>query len=339
MRISQPTKKATRPNTAGHVRRRRASADAPPLGWNARVAAVAVTFASGPQKVAQPLGDAHELRRRFHVLVARTRQRDVDDLADLPWARRHHHDPIGEHDRFGDAVRHEEHGLARVTPDAQELVAHPGARDLIERTEGLVHEQEGRVEDERARDRDALLHAAGELVRMRLRECAEADERQDLIGAAESLGPRALVQLEPELDVRADRTPRKQRGLLEHEADVLRALRLLRGTTADLDASDRRLDEAADDPEERGLAAAARTDERDELVLADRERDLADRFDRGVLRLERLRDAVDDDVSSRVAGRRRGWRDGGEGLTHAGSVELRGRQEKRATTLWSQPTS
>ena len=49
-------------------------------------------------------------------------------------------------------------------PDAQELEIHLLARERVERAERLVHQDELRIVDERARDRGALLHAAGELV-------------------------------------------------------------------------------------------------------------------------------------------------------------------------------
>ena len=55
-------------------------------------------------------------------------------------------------------------------PDAQQLVAHGHARLLVERGERLVHQQHRRVLHQAARDRDALLHAAGQLVRIALAE-------------------------------------------------------------------------------------------------------------------------------------------------------------------------
>ena len=48
----------------------------------------------------------------------------------------------------------------------------PLAGHLVERAERLVHQQDRRLERERARDRDALLHPAGELVRVVAREVA-----------------------------------------------------------------------------------------------------------------------------------------------------------------------
>ena len=60
----------------------------------------------------------------------------------------------------------------------------PLARHLVERAERLVHEQQRRLEGERARDRDPLLHAAGELPRVVVGEAAELDELEHLLGRA-----------------------------------------------------------------------------------------------------------------------------------------------------------
>ena len=62
----------------------------------------------------------------------------------------------------------------RGLPKLHQLDLHHLADLRIERAERLVHEQRGRIDRERAREPDALLHAAGELVRIELRELGEA---------------------------------------------------------------------------------------------------------------------------------------------------------------------
>ena len=64
-------------------------------------------------------------------------------------------------DRMGD----EQDGGAGLLPDAAQLLVQPVARDLVERAERLVHQQQPRAAEQRAGDRDALAHAAGQLVR------------------------------------------------------------------------------------------------------------------------------------------------------------------------------
>ena len=100
--------------------------------------------------------------------------------------RRHHDDFVGEIDRFGQAMGDEHDGLAGCRPDPQQFVAHGHARLLIERCERLVHQQHRRVLHQPARDRDPLLHAAGQFMRMPLAETLEADQLQRLLrlGAA-----------------------------------------------------------------------------------------------------------------------------------------------------------
>ncbi len=48
----------------------------------------------------------------------------------------------------------------------------------VERAERLVHQQQRRIVDQRAHQRDALLHAAGQLPRIAVLEAGEADQRR-----------------------------------------------------------------------------------------------------------------------------------------------------------------
>ena len=92
-------------------------------------------------------------------------ERNVVDLLDAAGARRHHDDAVGEQHRLVDRVRDEQHGLAGLHPQLFEIDAHLLARERIERAERLVHQQQRRIVDQRAHDRGALAHAAGELAR------------------------------------------------------------------------------------------------------------------------------------------------------------------------------
>ncbi len=53
--------------------------------------------------------------------------------------------------------------LFGTVPELQQLLVEVVANDLVERAEGLVHQQKIGVEGERAGDRGALLHAARKL--------------------------------------------------------------------------------------------------------------------------------------------------------------------------------
>ena len=67
--------------------------------------------------------------------------------------------------------------------DALQLELHLLAELQVEGAERLVEEQHARPVHERARERDPLLLAAGELPRLALAERAELDEVEDVLDA------------------------------------------------------------------------------------------------------------------------------------------------------------
>ena len=83
-----------------------------------------------------------EFRRVLHVERARPRQIDSDHVDDAARSRRHHHHAVGQIDRLGNAVGHQQNGLAALAPDALQLFVHALARHRVERAERLVHQQE-----------------------------------------------------------------------------------------------------------------------------------------------------------------------------------------------------
>jgi hypothetical protein len=95
-------------------------------------------------------------------------------------------------------------------------------RLLIERRERLVHQQHRRILHQPARDRDALLHAAGELMRVARAEALQADEVEHVGCALAAFLARRVAQRHRELDVVERRQPWKQARLLEHDANPIR---------------------------------------------------------------------------------------------------------------------
>ncbi len=77
----------------------------------------------------------------------------------------------------------EQHRGAGLPADAQQQIIHLQPGQLVERAERLVHQQQVRLMDERAAQRDALLHAAGQLVRPGVVEGRKTDQLQQLGGA------------------------------------------------------------------------------------------------------------------------------------------------------------
>ena len=89
----------------------------------------------------------------------------VDDLLDAPRPAGHHDDAVGEIDGLLDAVSDEEDRPRIDAGEPDQLLLHHDARLRVERAERLVHQEHVGLEHIGARDGDALLHAAGELVR------------------------------------------------------------------------------------------------------------------------------------------------------------------------------
>src|SRR6266700_8102447 len=156
------------------------------------------------------------------AFVARIRRVDQELGEDAAGPRGHHDDPLREIDRLEYGMGNEDDRLAQRLPERQQVVVEAKARDFVERRKRLVHQQELRLGDQRARDRGAHLHPARELARIALREAGKTDTRERRIDA------RWRVRLEPgklqrQAHVRRHRRPGHQRRLLEYEADAARS--------------------------------------------------------------------------------------------------------------------
>ena len=109
----------------------------------------------------------------------------------------------------------------------------------------------------------------------------QADEREQFGDALVDLGAAGAAVDEAVADIRRHREVREQRVGLEHDAEVARGRRQVRDVApADLDHAFVLRVEARDRAQQRGLAAARRPEEADELALVDVERDV---FQRGEL--------------------------------------------------------
>ena len=75
----------------------------------------------------------------------------------------HHDDAVGQRQRLVLVVRHVDRRAAELAVDAADLGARLDAQLGVEVRQRLVHQDQRRLDDDRARDRDALLLAAGEL--------------------------------------------------------------------------------------------------------------------------------------------------------------------------------
>jgi hypothetical protein len=250
-------------------------------------------------EVEQVMAQLDEARALALPRAARARDVDLDDLAHATGPRAHHADRVGEQDGLVDVVRDERDRAAVTLPELRQEALRAGARERVERAERLVHEQHPRVVGERTGDRDALLHASGQLLGEGVGEAGQAhllDQRARLVAALAA--PDAL-ELRAELDVAAHGHPRIERVGLEHHAAV--GARPVDRMPVDQHVAGARLDEPRHDVQERRLAAPRRTDEAGEMGVGNLERDTVERVQLPAPRRERHRDVASRDRAHRSA--------------------------------------
>ena len=145
-------------------------------------------------------------------------------------------------------------------PDPQEFEVHSLAGQGIERSEGLVHEDQLGIMNQCTGDRRALLHAAGQLVGMLGLKALEPDQVQERTGAIERRLFRQAEDLRRQQDIVEHVSPLQQKRLLKDHADV--ASRLERMVfVADFHLPGIIDVEVGQDLQDRRLAATRRPDE------------------------------------------------------------------------------
>ena len=214
---------------------------------------------------------------------ARARQIDIDDALRLAGPVGHHQDAVGHLHRFGDVVGDQQRGLFELLLDLQHLVAEQEPRLLVERGEGLVHQQDFRLGGERAGQRNALAHAAGQFAGIAVLEAGQTDQCDEMPRAFGALRARHAGEFEREGDIVEHRAPGERGFLLEHHAD--RLVRAVDGLAGDADHALMMVEQAADHVEQSRFAAARGADDREEFARPDLERDVVDRRDRAFRRV------------------------------------------------------
>src|SRR5262249_49942976 len=128
---------------------------------------------------------------------------------------------------------------------------------------------------------DALLHAAGQLMRVPLAGVPEADEVEQLPDPRAAHAALVLADPEAELDILLRRHVREEAVRLEHHAHIAAVGRKARDVLAvDDDRAGVGAVEAGDEPERRRLPASGRPEQRQELSLLERDVDAVQRDDR-----------------------------------------------------------
>src|SRR5882762_465639 len=197
-------------------------------------------------------------------------------LLDLSFV--HQDDAVGDLQRLFLVVGDEDGGDVQVVmqpaqPPPQ-VLAHLG----VERAERFVQEQDLGLHGQRAGERDALALAPRELRRVAVREPVELDQTQQVVHPRVDLFARRPRPARPHPQAKGHvlehRHLPEERVVLEAEAHLALAGSASRGLLAvDEDFTGIGRGQATDDAQQRGLPAAARTEQRHQLALADLERD------------------------------------------------------------------
>src|ERR1017187_2645610 len=135
---------------------------------------------------------------------------------------------IRQHHRFFDIVGHEEDTASRdllAQPELHQFTAQVLRREHIERGKWLVHEQDFRLHRQGARESHTLLHAAGELLWVRILEAFQADRIQRVERLPMPFALRHAQRQQRHFDVFGHGQPRKQREALKNNCDVGAGLR------------------------------------------------------------------------------------------------------------------
>ena len=237
----------------------------------------AVVDAAVDDRALEPVHRADELgdeRRRGRAVHLRGRAHLLDAAAV------HHRDVVGDRERLFLVVRDVERRDPELELDAPDLLAQLHAHLCVERRERLVEEQHARLDRERARERDALLHAAGELMRIAVARVPEADELEQL---ARRASRRSALSRPRIFKPYSTFCRAVMFGKSEYAWKTMPMSRLFGGDARDVLAVDddpARVGavEAGDEPQRRRLAAARRPEQREELALAELDLDAVERL-------------------------------------------------------------
>src|SRR5215211_6031289 len=249
----------------------------------------------GADLLRQPRLESGEFRAGLDRVMARMRQVDEDFGLDAAGAGGHHDHTRGKKDRLLDIMRDEEHGLLLALPDAEQELLHQRSGLVVEGAERLVEQQDRRLVGQRARDRGALLHAAGELLWVMLRKAGKSDPLKPLAHDATARGRRNALLAQPERNVVGDGEPGEQSVGLKHHAAI--GPRPGDRPPIEHDPPGGRAVEPGHQPQQRRLSAARRPKNGDEIVVADVEVNRLERPRRSPASdaREDARDALDDE--------------------------------------------
>ena len=173
-------------------------------------------------------------------------------------------DARGEEQRFTEIVCDEDDGFAEAARKGAEFALKFSAGNGIERTEGLVHEKDGRVSSKSPRYADALALTARKFVRLARREFdgIEADEGEKFVDARRNAAGVPIFKGGDKRNVLGYGEMGEKPRFLNYIADAAaepNGIPFGGGAAADDDLAGGGNKEAIDEFQERGLAATAAT--------------------------------------------------------------------------------
>ena len=150
-------------------------------------------------------------------------------------------------------------------------------RSFRSRAARLVQKEHLRTIHQRARDRDPLLLPARKLVRILPRLVGELDHLENLVHPLLDLRLRLLRELQRKRDVIPNRHRREERVVLEDRVDAALVRRQVRNVLAfEVDSPGIRTLKASEHAQQSRLAAARRTEQREELAFVDGKANVVD---------------------------------------------------------------
>src|SRR5450830_818911 len=226
-----------------------------------------VLFGMNAEQTKNFTTDRRELRQivRFFVM------HQIEFLEHSRRTRAEHEDAICEEQSLIDIVCDQQYGRRLALHFGADQIAQSilqgHARQCVERAERLVQQQCFRLRDEGAGQRRALAHAAGHLMRIVGFEAGQIDLGEPFARLRGSSLLVDLLELQRQRDVLFQRQPRIERVFLKHQC----AFRMRAGhrLAVGKDGAGAWRFQTGGDMQQRRLAAAGRTDQRDQFALLD----------------------------------------------------------------------
>ncbi len=153
-------------------------------------------------------------------------------------------------------------------PQAFEIDTHLLAGEGVERAERLVHQQQARLQQQRAGDRRALAHAARQFVRIARGEVLQPHRLQQLHRLGAERGLVGAGHFRRKQHVVDDGAPGQQHMVLKHDAHVGR--RLVAGVAEHRDLAGGCGGQPRNQPHQGRFAAARGADHGDEFPVGNR---------------------------------------------------------------------